>query len=145
EVCWRMLSMKNSDAVRKPLAYFYGMAFFVLADFKEARAREQQHIHVDSTTLERLADDPSMAMARDMVEMLATAQRVSYALSVLPPTHAAVLISHKMRGCSHEEVAQELRLSIHTVEKYVVQAKAQLRGVLRNSEQEEDQFSEEVT
>jgi DNA-directed RNA polymerase specialized sigma24 family protein len=38
-----------------------------------------------------------------------------------------VLIAHKHRGLSYEEVAVELGLSVHTVEKYVTQAKALIR------------------
>jgi RNA polymerase sigma-70 factor (ECF subfamily) len=62
-----------------------------------------------------------------MAERLNLQQQIDRALAQLPPTHAAVLLCHKRDGLSDEEVAEKLGLSIHTVEKYVTQAKSKIR------------------
>jgi RNA polymerase sigma-19 factor, ECF subfamily len=62
-----------------------------------------------------------------LADRLNLQQQLERALSQLPSTHAAVLLAHKRDGLSYEEVAAKLNLSVHTVEKYVTQAKARIR------------------
>ena len=67
----------------------------------------------------------------DLIERLNLQQQLERALTRLPTTHARVLLAHKHRGLSYQEVAAELGLSLHTVEKYVTQAKARTRTRIR--------------
>jgi len=128
EVYMRLLTLDEGKVVEKPLAYLYGVASHVLADFRIDREDERRYIG------ERVSDDddewcdqPACVLPDTMAERLNLQQQIDKALAQLPATHAAVLLAHKRDGLSYEECAERLDLSIHTVEKYVTQAKARIR------------------
>ena len=124
EVYLRLLRHDNKKCVRKPLAYLYGIAAHVIADYMDGSRQEREQVSSDG------ADEPeegSGITPDDLGDQLNLQQQIERALAKLPPTQAAVLVAHKHRGLSYEEVAAELGLSIHTVEKYVTQAKARIR------------------
>lgn len=121
EVYLRLLRLDENKDVEKPLAFLYGVAAHVLSDFRST-ARHGEYVPLDTV------DECSLAgTIPDETERLNLQQQLEYALSQLPPTHAAVLLAHKRDGLSYEEVAARLNLSIHTVEKYITQAKARIR------------------
>jgi RNA polymerase sigma-19 factor, ECF subfamily len=127
EVYCRLLRLDDEKCVHKPLAYLYGIASHVLADYRIEVEQEREHITVDSETVEEWSDTPSCVLPDDLGDRLNLQQQIDRAMAQLPPTHAAVLLAHKRDGMSYEEVAERLDLSIHTVEKYVTQAKARVR------------------
>ena len=51
-------------------------------------------------------------------------------MNQLPAAHQLVLLLVKRDGLSYAEAAQAAGLSIHTIEKYVVEARARLRIIL---------------
>ncbi|PZN33850.1 MAG: hypothetical protein DIU71_04070 [Proteobacteria bacterium] len=127
EVYLRLLRHDESKCIRKPLAYLYGVAAHVVADFRIDAQPDRDHLVFDSDAVDRCAEEPTYALPDDLAERLNLQQQLERAIAKLPPTHAAVLIAHKRDGLSYEEVAKKLKLSIHTVEKYVTQAKARIR------------------
>lgn len=123
EVYLRLLRHDSTKCVHKPLAYLYGIASHVIADYMDDSKQERERLSDG-------ADEPtegSWVMPDDLGDQLNLQQQIERALAQLPPRHAAVLLAHKYCGLSYEEVAAELGLSIHTVEKYVTQAKARIR------------------
>jgi RNA polymerase sigma-70 factor (ECF subfamily) len=129
EVYLRLLTLDDEKVVHKPLAYLYGVASHVLADFRIELEQEREHITVDSDTVDEWSDSPSCVLPDNLAERLSLQQQIDTALAQLPPTHAAVLLAHKRDGMSYDQVAELLGLSIHTVEKYVTQAKARIRSM----------------
>lgn len=127
EVYLRLLRLDEDKCVRKPLAYLYGIASNVVADFRIEAEHEREHLTIDSEVVEEWSEDPSAVLPDDLADRLNLQQQLNRALSQLPPTHAAVLLAHKRDGMSYEEVATKLNLSVHTVEKYITQAKARIR------------------
>jgi RNA polymerase sigma-19 factor, ECF subfamily len=119
EVYLRLLRMNQDTLVRKPLAYLYGIAARVVADFHRSKTLPQ--------TQDGDADLDSQVIHDDLAERLNLQQQLHRALAQLPPMHAAVLLAHKRDGLSYQEVARELNLSVHTVAIYVKQAKARIR------------------
>jgi len=114
-------------AVSYPLAYLYGVASHVLADYRAHAAREGAALLVDS----EVADEAAKAVNTTgdaCADQVSTRQQLTRALSSLPPTHAAVLMTQTQHGLSYGEVAETLGLSVHTVKKYVAQARATLRS-----------------
>lgn len=124
EVYLRLLRHDRSKCVHKPLAYLYGIASHVVADYRIESQHENECVSSGGADG---SEDASSISADDLADQLNLQQQLERALAQLPPTHAAVLLAHKHRGLSYEEVAAELDLSIHTVEKYVTQAKARIR------------------
>lgn len=124
EVYLRLLRIDGTKRVHKPLAYIYGIASHVVADYKS----DTRHEHASLNDNENEASEgDSDALVDDLVERLNLQQQLERAFTQLPRTHALVLLAHKHRGLSYEEVAAELGLSVHTVEKYITQAKAKIR------------------
>ena len=124
EVYLRLLRVDRTKRVDKPLAYIYGIASHLVADYRsDAR---QEHALLSDDEDEAWEGGPQTAVD-DLIDRLNLQQQLERALTQLPRTQALVLLAHKHRGLSYEEVAAELGLSIHTVEKYVTQAKARIR------------------
>lgn len=122
EVYLRLLRIDATKRVQKPVAYIFGIASHVVADFRsESWQEHERQLDRDDESDDR-ASSPD-----DLADRLNLQQQLERAFARLPQTHAMVLIAHKHRGLSYEEVAAELGLSIHTVEKYVTQAKALIR------------------
>lgn len=125
EVYLRLLKVSDETAIEEPLAYLYGVASHVLADHMFANVQRNR---IDwSEDADDWMDSPSCVLPDDIADRLNLQQQIERALAQLPPTHAAVLLAHKRDGMSYDEVAQKLGLSVHTVEKYVTQAKTRLR------------------
>lgn len=126
EVYLRLLRIDEKRAIHKPLAYLYGIASHVLADFRLHDSELADAIHRCDPN-EDWEEQPSCVLPDDIADRLNLQQQIDKALAQLPPTHAAVLLCHKRDGLSYDEVAEKLGLSIFTVEKYVAQAKARVR------------------
>ncbi len=122
EVYLRLLRVDAAKRVEKPVAYIFGIASHVVADFKNGSRQSHER-------LEESGEDPDdrASAPDDLADRLNLQQQLERAFARLPRTHAMVLIAHKHCGLSYEEVAAELGLSIHTVEKYLTQAKAVIR------------------
>lgn len=108
-----------------PLAYLYQIANHVLADYLEHKRRW------DGFELEDIGDAIEETAGSSMEEVergIDLNNRVGRMLAPLPCLHRAILILHKMYGYSYQDVADELDLSIHTVEKWITEAKFLLRG-----------------
>lgn len=127
EVYMRLLRIDEDKIIREPLAYLYGVASHVVADFWIGAERDRDQLNIDGNTVEEWSNDPALALPDDLAERLNLQQQLERALSQLPPMHAAVLLAHKRDGLSYEETAVKLGISVHTVEKYVTQAKARIR------------------
>jgi len=124
EVYLRVLRMDQETCVRKPLAFLYGIAAHVVADFHREHASEPPTESLDASSTH---DEWLPIVDDELAERLNLQQQLRRAIAQLPATHAAVLLAHKRDGMSYEEVARELNLSVHTVAMYVKQAKARIR------------------
>src|SRR5262249_42315294 len=127
EVYLRLLRLDEAKCVEKPLAFLYGVAAHVVADFKLQASAEEARLTFNDEAVEQWAQHPPRILPDELAQRGALEQQLDWALKQLPPTHAAVLLAHKRDGLSYEEVAEKLGLSVHTVEKYLTQAKARLR------------------
>jgi RNA polymerase sigma-70 factor (ECF subfamily) len=127
EVYLRLLRLDESKCVQKPLAFVYGVAAHVVADFNLEASTEEQHLTFDEDALQHWSEHPAEILPDELAERVALEQQVEWALKQLPPTQAAVLVAQKRDGFSYEEIAERLKLSVNTVEKYLTLAKARLR------------------
>ena len=127
EVYLRLLRLDETKCVQKPLAFVYGVAAHVVADFKLEASAEEAHLTFDEDAVQQWSEQPTEVLPDELGERVALERQLEWALKQLPPTQAAVLLAHKRDGFSYEEIAQRLKLSVNTVEKYLTQAKAKLR------------------
>jgi RNA polymerase sigma-19 factor, ECF subfamily len=125
EVFARLLRVRDADMVRAPLAYLLGIATHVVREFRQRKQNER--IVYDSDVTDELCASPHQAAPLGIAERLEIQDRLNRALTLLPPTHQLVLLLVKRDGLSYVEAAKTSGLSVHTIEKYLVEARAQLR------------------
>jgi len=130
EVFARLLRIEKVELIRDPLAYLLGIAAHVVHEFL---SRKQQQCVVYSSEVADFACD-SLDAVRDLAtttDQLDLQNWLLDAMTHLSPTHQAVLLLVKRDGLSYEEAAAATGLSIHTIEKYLVEARARLRRMLQ--------------
>jgi len=132
EVYLRLLRLDESKCIQKPLAFLYGVAAHVVADFRLQTSTQEEHLTFDEDAIQQWSEHPLDVLPDALAERVALEQHLEWALKQLPPTQAAVLLAHKRDGFSYAEVAKRLKLSVNTVEKYLTQAKAKLRTLSWN-------------
>jgi RNA polymerase sigma factor (sigma-70 family) len=126
EVYLRLLRIENSELVRSPRDYLYGIAAHVVHQFRMRTRREL--VTYDSDAVDEIAEHPPQLDALDeLPDRLNLQRELERALAQLSPTHQAVFLLRKRDGFSLQEIATQLGLSAHTVKKYLFQAKAQIR------------------
>lgn len=128
EVFSRLVRVRHPDLVKDPRSYLFGIAFHVI---RELRLQEnRQPVRYDSQTAKRAGEQPEQLVADDMADRLNIQRQLEHALAELPEVHRAVLLMCKRDGLTYQEVARATGISIHMVEKHLIQARAKLLGML---------------
>jgi RNA polymerase sigma factor (sigma-70 family) len=133
EVFARLLRVRNAELIRNPLSYLLGIATHVIREFRQRKQRDRVLYDSDLATdlCDNAEDAPSQGAG--FPEQLELRQRLDRALSQLPEAHQLVLLLVKRDGLSYTEAAAAAGLSVHTIEKYVVEARARLRVILMDA------------
>jgi RNA polymerase sigma factor (sigma-70 family) len=130
EIFERLLEKDEADVVRNPQAYLYGIASHVVREalFKQDRSL----VTYDSEAADQATARADCGVKDELLEQLALEEDLRNALKQLPEMHRAVLLLVKRDGLSYEEVARKTRLNVGTVNRYVFEARAKLRTILKN-------------
>ena len=128
EVFARLLRVRDADLVRNPLSYLLGIATHVVREFRQRRQHER--VLFDSDLADDLCARSREGEAPGKADQIELRQRLDKALKQLPPSHQLVLLLVKRDGLSYAEAASAAGLSVHTIEKYAVEARARLRVLL---------------
>jgi RNA polymerase sigma factor (sigma-70 family) len=123
---WLQLAQADPEAVRDPLGYVLGTARNVLNDLYSDAVATRGRFVASSDELRRAIEglaDPAMGNIADEVLLEHAIRR---ALKQLTKTHALVLRWY-LQGLSYSEMALGLGLSPHTVGKYLVEIRAEIR------------------
>ena len=124
ETYLRLLRMKNTDVIENPHAYVYRVAGHVV---RELALKEQMQKNL-VTELDQESQLPHFVeSAETQADRLMRLQHLEQIIEELPPTYQAVLILRKRDGMSHQEIADKLGISKHTVKKYLCRAVARCR------------------
>ena len=130
EVFARLLRVRNADLVRNPLSYLLGIAAHVIREFRQRKQHERVLYDSDLAAERGDSSEDAGLQGADFAEQIELRQRLDRALRQLPETHQRVLLLVKRDGLSYAEAAAAAALSVHTIEKYVVEARARLRIIL---------------
>jgi RNA polymerase sigma-70 factor (ECF subfamily) len=129
----RFLQIPDTDAVRNPQAYLYGIASHVV---REALFREDKSlVTYDSEAAAEAGERLDQALPDDMADRLSLQQDLKRALAQLPAMHRVVLLLVKRDGLSYEEAARKTRLNVSTVTSYVFEARARVKMLLKDREE----------
>ena len=132
EVYLRLLRLGSGELVRDPHAYVYFVASQVLAQF---RMRAKLSPLVYDSALLRSADRHPAEVGQDGVadRWLALAE-VEELLTSLPAMHRKVFMLRKVDDLSWTQIAERLKISVHTVKKYLCEANARISVMRREQE-----------
>jgi RNA polymerase sigma factor (sigma-70 family) len=124
----RFLQMQDTELVRNPQAYLFGIASHVVSEF---RMREDKNlVTYDSQMVDQAAAGLAHAAPDTLAEQLNLQREMDRALARLSAAHRAVLLLVKRDGLSYEEAAAAMGLTVNTVATYVMEARAKMRGIL---------------
>jgi RNA polymerase sigma-19 factor, ECF subfamily len=126
EVYLRLLRIDSETKVQKPLQFIYGMARHVLLDHQAETAEKQDFLRAARDAL-NWTECPSEVLADRPEDQAIVDQQLREIMDALPPLYVSILLLHERDGRSYEEVAAELKISIHTVKKYLTEARARVR------------------
>jgi RNA polymerase sigma-19 factor, ECF subfamily len=133
EVYLRLVRMHSAHDIHNPLAFIYRVAASALGDYRAGILRDSAHFalpgEVSQSALERAADSPSDRAE----EIISIEQEITEALAELPPMHAAVFVLFEREEMSREEIAVQCGISVHTVKKYLTEARVQIRAKVWNT------------
>jgi RNA polymerase sigma factor (sigma-70 family) len=127
EVFMRLARMENSDFVKNPRAYLFGIAGHVVSEYRIRDQHLESWLVFDEEIATREAERPAAVHLDQLSEELDIKRQLRRALERLPAVHRAVFVLHKRDGYSYEEIAARLQISVRKIETYLADAKAQLR------------------
>jgi len=128
EAYMRLCRVPKGDLIRKPESYLFRIAFNLAGEFMLRRNRQPPIVDIDAVAVEPAQGDGGRYC--EELENRSEIQMLEKALAELPPLCQAVLLLRKRDGYSHEEIAERLSISPHTVHKYLTRALFQCRMVL---------------
>jgi len=128
EVYLRFLRLEEAEAVRNPQAMMYRIASHIVHE--HLLSAEENPVSFDSDAADLQAERPHEWMhgEDELHEQVNLRKRLEELLEELPPLHRLIFLLHKREGYSRDEIAEKLRISAHTVKKYLTQANARLRA-----------------
>lgn len=117
DVFMRLLGKQSIPAMDEPRAYLARIAHGLMVDYRRRQALERAWL--DSLALLPEAEMPSPEEHLQIVEALA---RIDALLDGLNPRVRRVLLLSRLEGCSYPQIAEQLGVSLSTVEKDMAQA-----------------------
>lgn len=125
EVYLRMLRLRDSQVIRNPEGYMYAVARNLLRERRVLEQRQSASAPVSALDADiEFADFPAFDIELDVESRT---KRLLEVLRQLPPNCRAAILLQYRDGLSYQEIAQRLRVSTHTVKKYLAQALAHCR------------------
>ncbi len=128
EVFSRLVRVQQPELVKKPLSYLFGIAFHVI---REIRLREERDpVDYDSEVVDNAAEHPREPPADELADRLNVQTQLERAIAALPEVHRALVLMCKRDGMTYEEASAATGISVHMVEKHLIQARARLLGMM---------------
>lgn len=132
EIYLRLLRLGQGELVRNPHAYVYFVASQVLTQFR-MRARENPVMY-DSQFLRNYDRHPANPGPDGVAERWLALAEVEELLAALPPMHRRIFMMRKIDGLSWTQIAEALKISVHTVKKYLCEANARINVTAKEKE-----------
>lgn len=120
----RALSSGPAQRARQPTAYLRRIARNLAFQFLKSRGRDR--VTYDTEKADDRAEELS-ENEKDLIEQLTTAEHLEGVLAEIPETYRRVLLMSLCDGLTPQQIADRLGLSLTTVNKYLVRARAYAR------------------
>lgn len=119
DACVRLSGVSLAESsVKHPKAYIFRVATNIAIDLLRREKRQsKQHAALDDSHVIETFPGPCFQRSMEQRQRLASLQR---AIADMPPRCREVFIRHKIRGCSHAEIASDLGITRNAVEKLII-------------------------
>jgi RNA polymerase sigma-70 factor (ECF subfamily) len=125
EVYVRMLRVKDAEAIHNPEGYMFTVATNLVYEHAILDRRQASHIDYDQPVhLEELAKSPGF---EEIYDNRTKVERLREVLNQLTPKCQAVVYMKYQHGLSYQQIADQLQISPHMVQKYLGLALAHCR------------------
>ena len=124
ETFLRLLRLKDTEVIKQPHAYVYSVALHVV---RELGLKEQTQASLPGRLQDEAVDAGHFELPMDEAERMARLEHLKHCISSMPPTYQAILVLRKRDGMTYQEIAEQLKISVHTVKKYLLRAVAWCR------------------
>jgi RNA polymerase sigma factor (sigma-70 family) len=125
EVYLRMLRVKDTDALHNPEGYLFTVAANLVHEQSLRESRRPTPAQADEAFLR--ADLEGARGMEESLDAQLRCARLREVLAQLPPKCRATVYMKYQHGLSYEEIAQQLGVSTHMVQKYLGTALAHCR------------------
>jgi RNA polymerase sigma-70 factor (ECF subfamily) len=125
EVYLRILRVKDTDAIRNPEGYLYTVASNLVYEHSMLNRRHPAPIDADQPYAANELARP--AGFEELFDLELRAVRLREVLAQLPPKCRATVHLKYQHGLSYQEIADQLQVSPHMVQKYLGTALAHCR------------------
>src|ERR1700687_5321737 len=125
EVYLRILRVKDADAIRNPEGYLYTVASNLVYEHSVLNRRQPASLDLDPPFAESELARP--AGFEELFDTETRVVRLRDVLAQLPPKCRATVHLKYQHGLSYQEIAHELGVSAHMVQKYLATALAHCR------------------
>lgn len=129
EVFARLSRVSKPELIRAPKSYVFRIAFNVIRELALRKAHDPVQTY-DSEVAERVAESEQHLVLDEFVDRLHLQQQLEKHFAKLPKPYQTVLLLCERDGMTYKEAAAASGLSVHTVEKYLVRARAKLMSFI---------------
>ena len=126
ETYLRIMRVPDADLIRRPDAYIFKIAANLAGEFLLKKSSTPET--VDLETLIEIGEDGDDFANVAAIEHRSDLSRVRHVLDDMAPLYQSVLMLRKRDGLSHQEIAERLGVSVHTVKVYLKRAVTRLRA-----------------
>ncbi len=120
EAYFRLCRVREPDLIQSPESYLFRIASNLAHEFLLRRRVQPGFVELDPEQGD--GDDPHGRSFSAQLEARSEVEQLERIIDGLPPLYQAVLLMRKRDGYSHEEIAEKLSISPHTVHKYLSRA-----------------------
>lgn len=127
EAYFRLCRVREPELIREPEHYLMRIAINLANEFMLRRRDQPTHVELDAAELD--LDSGAEPTFLETLETRSQVEKLEAIIAELPPLYQAVLLLRKRDGYSHEEIAERLSISPHTVHKYLSRALLKCRSL----------------
>ncbi len=120
EAYFRLCRVPDPELIREPESYLFRIACNLASELALRQGTQPATVELEATVSEA-ADGDGGSFAR-MLESRSSIEKLEAILAEMPALYRTVLLMRKRDGYSHEEIAERLGISPHTVHKYLSRA-----------------------
>jgi RNA polymerase sigma factor (sigma-70 family) len=120
EAYFRLCRVRDPDLIQSPESYLFRIASNLAHEFLLRRRNQPSFVELDPDQGD--SDDAHGKSFSTELEARSEVEQLERIICELPPLYQAVLLMRKRDGYSHDEIAEKLSISPHTVHKYLSRA-----------------------